>query len=256
MVLRIDQKFNRGLGPLISILLPTRGRVKTLQTSIESLLSKAYNYQNIEFLVKIDDDDKPTIEFMEDYSQFLANNKVDIRLFITPRGNGYGDIHLWLNELAKEAKGDWLMNWSDDCLMQSRSWDYTIEYMEVQGIKVGLSDGIYVYLFRNPSKDRASNHEFFALRKEVFNLLGHISLSPHADTWIATVMGILERSGKVPIFVEHDNDSMKDQTALDGRAITNISSYSYCEPIMVRQRLFDSYTLIKAIEDFSNKGAK
>ena len=53
--------FQRGEGPLVSVLLPTRGRVDGLRIAIDSLHSLAEGKFNIEYLLKIDDDDADTI---------------------------------------------------------------------------------------------------------------------------------------------------------------------------------------------------
>ena len=59
----------RGRGPLVSILIPTRGRSSSLCVAIDSLYSLAFDKSSIEFLLKVDDDDVETIETIKRLSR-------------------------------------------------------------------------------------------------------------------------------------------------------------------------------------------
>lgn len=246
MSLQLNQKFPRGSGPLISILLPARGRPQQLRKSLDSLISLAYRPRDIEFLVKVDEDDVETLRTAEDIGRVMISMGIQFQLCVGPRGRGYYDIHLWLNEMIKISKGDWLFSWSDDVYMQTQGWDGFLISPNVGGNPVGLRDGIFMYMIANPA--RPQNHEFFALRREVFDVLGHVSLDCHADTWLGSVMKIIERSAFVDIQVHHDNDSMEDQTAKDRRQVTAMSMGLMCEPPLLRERLKDAMKLVDYIE--------
>lgn len=94
--------FPRGNGPLVSILLPTRGRVQGLLTAIDSLYSLANNKSNLEFIFKADDDDKETINIIHKISELIPNCKS----IVSPRGRGYMDLHIWINQMCSVATGD------------------------------------------------------------------------------------------------------------------------------------------------------
>ncbi len=233
--------FNRGQGPLVSVLLPTRGRTKGLHDALASLLNRAHDRSKVEVILKLDDDDTESIEFAK-----TLEWAAPIKVMVSPRGAGYWHVHHWLVDMAGHATGDWLLNWSDDALMLTDGWDRFFHQVSAGGPQVIYPDGVYTYLLRNP--DRPGNHEFFAVRKEVLNVLGHLSLSPHADTWLATVMKIIERCAYTEIMVKHDNDGMHDRVAEERRMVTQISVVQLCTPEMARQRLVDAAKLLDYIE--------
>lgn len=238
--------FSRGDGPLISVLLPTRGRTQGLYESLRSLLNKMYDRSAIEIILKIDDDDKVTVEFVKDLTWAAP-----LKVVCSPRGRGYWNVHDWLHEMARHAAGDWFLNWSDDAFMQTPHWDAFFHQICQGGPQTVYPDGIFLYLLRNP--DRPGNHEFFAVRREVFNVLGHLSLSPHADTWLATVMKIIERCAYTEIMVKHDNDGMHDKVAEERRAVTAQTVPILCSPEMSRARLTDAAKLLDYIEGRNEK---
>jgi hypothetical protein len=164
---------------MISVLVPSRARPDALRRSIDSL-----GEDGVEVLVRVDEDDPR----LEDYSSFP-------NVVVGPR-HGYEGLHHYYNELASRASGDWLMVWNDDCLMETPGW------VDV----VRAHDGRMVVL--NP----ATNHDnwkidmnvFPILPREMVEVMGHLSLSRHNDSWIEFVArdaGIMER---VPIRILHD----------------------------------------------------
>lgn len=196
--------FKRGSGPLVSVLLPTRGRPAWLAQSMDSLFSLARNKAGLEFLLKVDDDDLPTQEFLDRIKSLL-----NIKVSVTPRGRGYHDIHLWVNQLAAQATGDWLLLWNDDARMMTQDWDVLMEVLQPR--RWSPDDDIFMVTL--PTLRRPECNEFIALRRTVFNVLGHFSLSPHGDNWISRVMGSLHLAGKHPyIMVEHFSDRINDAT--------------------------------------------
>jgi glycosyltransferase involved in cell wall biosynthesis len=97
--------------PLISVLIPERGRPEKLERLICSLLSATYSNQ-IEILVQIDDDDeawKDRTPFEHSFTRYLRR----------PRAPTLGEK---LNQLANEAKGDLLLFLSNDMQMDTPGW--------------------------------------------------------------------------------------------------------------------------------------
>lgn len=108
----------------VSLLCCTRGRVKALEQSIESVFSKAKNPNQIEILVRFDNDD---IDSITDFiilkeSKFKNYN---IKLSIG-EWFGYKKLNHYYNELWPQAEGEWLFLWNDDCLMVTENWDEEI----------------------------------------------------------------------------------------------------------------------------------
>jgi hypothetical protein len=164
----------------ISVLVPSRERPELLKASIESL-----GDGDLELLVALDEDDPR----LAGYAGIGSTHVVGPR-------HGYTSLQNYYNELADRATGDWLMIWNDDCLMRTPNW------IEI----VHTYDGQLVVL--NPR----TNHDNWKIDMNVFpifprmlvELMGHVSLSRHSDSWLEFVgrdAGIMVR---VPITVHHD----------------------------------------------------
>lgn len=163
----------------ISVLVPSRERPELLARSIESL-----GQADLEVLLALDDDDPR----LDDYA--------GIGTAVVGSRHGYGRLQRYYNELAARASGEWLLLWNDDCVMQTENWSKI----------VAAYDGKMVVL--NPR----TNHDNWAIDMNVFpifprkmvELMGHVSLHVHNDSWIEYVArdaGIMVR---VPITIHHD----------------------------------------------------
>ena len=75
---------------LVSILIPTRKRVKLLKECLDSLNIKTQDKSLVEILLKIDTDDQETIDFV---SQYKPTSDIEIKELITDRKNGYGGFN-------------------------------------------------------------------------------------------------------------------------------------------------------------------
>lgn len=171
----------------ISVLMPTRKRVDPLIASINSLLDNLSSDNDIEILLRFDDDDLDTVGAVK---KVIDDERV--KYFIGPR-YGYPGFYRYINQLASEAKGDWLMLMNDDALMQTKNWDKEVEKY----------DGKMVFL------DSNTNHGIFILifsivPRKVFDILGHFSLSSQCDTWLYHIGEMLKINVVTPIHIFHD----------------------------------------------------
>ena len=118
------------MSKFISVSLPTRKRVSMLKESIESLVSNCNNYDDIEILLALDEDDSDTISFVKTLSY-----PISIKIIITQRVGYY-------NELCKISTGTPVFLWNDDALMISKYWDKIVRtiYDSEKNKTVGLSD--------------------------------------------------------------------------------------------------------------------
>lgn len=121
----------------ISVMIPTRLRPYYLVDSIKSLLDSFSQDNQIEILVRFDDDD---LDSLEKVKQRIDDNR--IKYFIGPR-LGLNGMHIYLNELISKSDGDWLMAISDNILMQTKNWDKEIEKYNGKIVFIILSFGIY-----------------------------------------------------------------------------------------------------------------
>tara|TARA_R110000822_G_C15200884_1_gene482368 strand:+ start:46 stop:897 length:852 start_codon:yes stop_codon:yes gene_type:complete len=110
----------------ISVLFPTRGRPEMALKSMQSMINTADDPDGIEFLIAIDDDDQATIDYVQsDIVPYFEEHDYDFYAFVQPR-LGYHRLNEYLNQLAGESHGEWLIVWNDDARMESQGWDTEI----------------------------------------------------------------------------------------------------------------------------------
>jgi len=215
--------------PKISILLPTRKRTEALVRSIGSLLSYAQDTSNIEILVAYDDDDQESREFFENvWAGFIAQSNATSKVFETERF-GYLRLYKYVNFLAEQASGDWIMFWNDDSLMLTENWDAEI-----------IKETGFFGLLRMPCT--TMNHPFALMPivpREWVDYFGKVSPVNHSDWWIYNVTVPLNRMKNIPVEFYHDradvtggndDETFREQSyAADGKDPTNPEDYSHPE---------------------------
>lgn len=173
--------------PLITVLLPTRGRAHLLERSIGSLLERATRPDRVRVRCGVDDDDAATIQ------QLARMGIGEPELWVTQR-LGYGMLHEYVNVMARASGSecDWFLLWNDDALMLTQGWDSVVDRF----------DPSYVL-------DCWSNHEpltcaFPIVPAQWVRWVGHFSLNPHNDSWWQYIAGWLHRLVRVEIDVQHN----------------------------------------------------
>ena len=217
--------------PKISILLPTRKRTEALVKSVGSLLANAQDTSRIELLIAYDQDDDQSREFFENtWSGFVGQSEATSKVFETERF-GYLRLYKYVNFLAEQASGDWIMFWNDDALMLTENWDE--EILKQEGF-FGLVRMSCVTM----------NHPFALfpiVPRSWIDFFGRVSPVNHSDWWIYHVTTSVGRMRNIPVQVFHDradvtggnnDDTFKEQSyAADGRDPTNPEDYSHPERI-------------------------
>jgi len=215
--------------PKISILLPTRKRTAAVIKSIGSLLANAKDTSRIEILVAYDDDDEESREFFsETWFPFLEQCQATSKVFETERF-GYLRLYKYVNFLAEQASGDWIMFWNDDALMLTENWDEEI-----------VNNDGYFGLLRMPCV--TMNHPFALfpiIPREWIDLFGLVSPVNHSDWWIYNVTVPAGQMKNIPVNVYHDradvtggnnDETFKEQSyAADGKDPTNPEDYAHPE---------------------------
>jgi glycosyltransferase involved in cell wall biosynthesis len=215
--------------PKISILLPTRKRTAAVIKSIGSLLANAKDTSRIEILVAYDDDDEESREFFsETWFPFLEQCQATSKVFETERF-GYLRLYKYVNFLAEQASGDWIMFWNDDALMLTENWDEEI-----------VNNDGYFGLLRMPCV--TMNHPFALfpiIPREWVDLFGVVSPVNHSDWWIYNVTVPAGQMKNIPVNVYHDradvtggnnDETFKEQSyAADGKDPTNPEDYAHPE---------------------------
>jgi hypothetical protein len=213
---------------LISVLLPSRGRPKALTESVGSLLDLADRPGSIQILVAADPDDEPTLQ---------AELPWQASIWTAPERYGYPRLHEYVNRLAEQADGDWLMLWNDDARMLTEGWDALIE----------ASPGGVLWPHSN---DIPTCNTFPIWPAAWAEHLGHVSLSPHCDSWIQYLGQTLGRHERVAVEIMHDRADLTgghdDQTRAE--SLAGYRTADYGSPAMEAARAAD----VAALKQFLN----
>jgi hypothetical protein len=169
----------------ISILLPTRKRVKQLQKSVESLIHCASSPTKLQFLFGVDDDDNETLEFLK--TSNYPNQSV-----LKFKRLGYENLHVYNNSLCAYAQGTWIMFFNDDAIMNTKAWDEKIE--NVKKFK----------LLRVKEQTNHPYSIFPIFPWDWFRCLDHISLHGQNDAWLSEIAYLLDIMEDIDIEITHD----------------------------------------------------
>lgn len=184
---------------MISVLVPSRGRPELLQESIDSL-----GVGDFEILAYVDNDDPCLSEYM----------KVPTTYTLVGKRHGYPGLNHYINDLCKIATGDWLFLWNDDALMKTPDW----------WKKVPETDKPEVINFdANPL-----NNLFPLVSRQVYETLGHFSLSPHNDSWVQDIANQVGIHTHVPgVEIYHRRMELNDKTKSETQAAYATTSPAY-----------------------------
>lgn len=98
----------------------SRKRPQLLKDSILKMYDLANRPENIEYVVRIDDDDLETKELLLEDDELKAYEQ--IRIYIGPRV-GYTFLWLLFKQLMEVLRGDIFVPYTDDSLMVLDGWD-------------------------------------------------------------------------------------------------------------------------------------
>jgi len=175
---------------LIGIMLPTRKRVNLLRECLNSFNAKTKNKSSVEILLKIDDDDQETIDFINSYQ-----SEIEIKTIISDRGNGYGSLNEYYNSLAQISEAEFLMVGNDDGEMMTDNWEEQFIPFSgtnyVIGIKFDkIKDGVkFTNIFSNYNAGPTIPHDYY---KEFGTLACHPMID---DWWVMVARKVKEQSG-------------------------------------------------------------
>lgn len=192
--------------PLVSMLLPTRGRLKKLDESLASLEDTVSTSSNVEVVLRVDADDTQTLDFLRTNPRTF-----DMSIIVGPRGNGYADLHLMYDAMCARARGQFLFLWNDDAVMKTANWDLELAKHD---------DGKLYYLRSKVTDSRGRDSFLFPIvHRSYYDTLGHFSLSPHNDTYLHSVFNRLSDAFRTTeIVIDHralELLNSNDQTSLE-----------------------------------------
>lgn len=184
---------------MISVLCPTRGRPERFAASMDSFYQTTLAFteslspaENCEVLARFDKED-PTADDYGDlwFLEMLEGER-----------HGYEQLHLYYNELAELATGDYLLLWNDDARMVTRGWNEQVAKLDPTVPFVATPGG--------------GDHPFPLISRALYETLGHFSLAPHCDTWLCEIGKAAGCMVSVDYEIEHLRDELDDETKRDG----------------------------------------
>jgi hypothetical protein len=213
---------------LISVLLPSRGRPKPLIESIGSLLDLADRPGTVQVLVAADPDDAGTRE---------VDLPWQASIWTAPERYGYPRLHEYVNRLAEQADGEWLMLWNDDARILTHGWDTLVH------------DQPPAVLWPH-SNDIPTCNTFPIWPRAWTDHLGHVSLSPHCDSWIQFLGQTLGRHERVDVDILHDRADLTGghDDATRAESVAGYRTADYGSPAMEAARAAD----VAALKQFLN----
>jgi hypothetical protein len=252
---RVDVE--KGSSNIVSLLISTRKRVKSLQRLFDSIEMTCKSAENLEVLLRIDEDDMETTKFVEDYKN---KSKFPIIAIIGSRGNGYADLHKNTNELCQVANGKFFLFLPDDVQFMTKNWD---EQMLATYNNV-YSDNIF---WINTSHHEEENPfaTCLAITRDWYNVTGHFGTCYQQDSefnYVAKYVG-REVFLKDIVIIHHrvdpkpgivDNET--DQTYIEGRLAVDsgrLHGHSFFTYRVQTQIANDALKLLREIKKRTKK---
>jgi hypothetical protein len=103
---------------------------------------------------------------------------------------GYLELHKYVNEMCKETKGEFILWFNDDCVIETKSWDDVVAQYSGK-----------VMCFYPDNRGTGSGNIFPMISRKIYEALGHFSLSQQVDSWQHIVCSQAGLSVKVPSLV-------------------------------------------------------
>jgi hypothetical protein len=110
---------------LISVIFNTNN-INNTKKIIEKFINNSIDSSNIQFCIKIDNDDQ---NFVDSVLENLSNFKANFIIIASPKGRGYIDLWQWINFLYHQSSKNsyFLLNISDEVHINTNRWDEKLE---------------------------------------------------------------------------------------------------------------------------------
>lgn len=174
---------------MISVLVPTRNRPRSVKRLLDSALATAA--YDPEFIFYVDEDDRSSIDVIE-------NHELNTEIIVGPR---VVLSEMW-NRCAERARFDIMMHCGDDIVFRTKNWDDIVKAEFDQ-----VPDKILLVYGRDGFQDeKLGTHSF--IHRNWVDVVGYFVppyfSSDYNDTWLNEVAEALGRRRYVPeIFTEH-----------------------------------------------------
>lgn len=176
----------------ITVLLPTRGRTRALDTSLRSLIGLAADPSRVEILLAFDNDDTDSSDYFQEHiAPWIAQQGAAFTAYCFDR-LGYLRLNEYINSLCRYAQGQWLFFWGDDAIMESPSWDQAI--LSCPDFRV----------LRIPTHNQHPYAIFPIVPRAWVELFGYFSPHQLNDSWVSQVGYMMDIIQNIPVKVTHD----------------------------------------------------
>tara|TARA_R110002020_G_scaffold308462_2_gene524136 strand:+ start:6869 stop:8389 length:1521 start_codon:yes stop_codon:yes gene_type:complete len=189
---------------LCSFLMPTRGNPELTLKSLKSIVTHSSNTIPYEVLIAIDSDDKENLEIVSQINELFNNIQCGtVKVIITERYFYYG-LHKYYNLLANISKGKLLFLWNNDCVMLDShihqeginqnhtfsNWDLNLkqDYENLEPyVALLYPTEVYMEGSARGGPPHLSNCGFPILRRNIYDLLPQMSMSPLNDAYLTNI---------------------------------------------------------------------
>jgi glycosyltransferase involved in cell wall biosynthesis len=175
---------------LISILIPTRKRIKLLKECLDSFNNQTQDKSLVEILLKIDTDDLETIEFI---NQYKLTSSIEIKDIITDRKNGYGSLDEHMNHLSSFSEAEFLLGMNDDIEMLTEGWEQ--RYIPYKGKNFLLAINIQAIKEGAIHNWWEGYNAFPTIPYDFRHYMGALQGHPMLDDWWEHVMKPIRNQG-------------------------------------------------------------
>jgi hypothetical protein len=173
---------------LVGITIPTRKRISLLKECLDSINTKTTDKSLVEILIKVDTDDKETIDFLLSYK-----SEINLKFFVTDRKNGYGSLHEHYNFLSDTSEAEFIFGFNDDVEMVTEGWEQC--FIPYRGKNFIL--GVHLEKFKNGVKYPifTGYNAHPVISKDIFKYMGMLSNHPMIDDWWERVLRSIKEQG-------------------------------------------------------------
>lgn len=195
---QLMKMFPRGPGPLITFMIPSRGRPASLQRAVRSIYNLAKDKSAAEIMVKLDDDDPESIIAAQ---ELIDLDAIPVMVFVTPRGRGFYEMTGWANMMASYSRADWIALLNDDAYLTTKDWDHFLLHSGIKAPRFGFES---VFLFRFQHSDEPGAFAWPCLRRKVVSILGHYAPVLASDLWLNRLLTAIGSISDIPIEIKHE----------------------------------------------------
>lgn len=191
----------------VSVLIPSRARPALLCQTITGLAQQAADAASIEVLVRCDTDDPQWPEYAAGLDKLQRDGSMPvIRYFVGARHDGWRSNHVFFNELAAAARGQWLFMFNDDACLRTEHWDAQIPQNPAKPCVYAPacwdSRKRRILTWRAGDGRQMSNC-FPIMHRDIYRCMGAFARHRHADCYIEWLMAPLGLQRPIGITITH-----------------------------------------------------